>query len=260
MNSFQVSDYAPADAVQWDAFIAGCPMAVFLHSRRFLSYHGEKFRDRSLLFWKNKKLCGVFPAAESGGAVASHPGATFGGIIHSGALGGEDMQHALAAAAAHYRRAGFDSLLYKAVPACYRRRPCDDDIYALHHAGAKLESCKLSSVVDLNARGPVSTRRRRGIKKAAGLEVVCGEKHAPVIWELLKENLSRRHGVKPAHTLDEVLHLAELFPDNIKFYSGVLSEKNGVRRCPVYFRFRLACAIHCFQRRRARNLRAGFFI
>ena len=79
----QVFPYSTKHADLWDAFVADCPMATFLHSRKFLSHHGDKFQDRSLLFFDERdKLCGVLPAAEYEKKIVSHIGATFGGFCH----------------------------------------------------------------------------------------------------------------------------------------------------------------------------------
>ncbi|MBE8158819.1 MAG: GNAT family N-acetyltransferase [Betaproteobacteria bacterium] len=221
----QTVPYAPAVAEKWDSFIQNCPMATFLHSRRFLSYHGDRFKDCSLVFADGEKMLGVLPAAQSGRAAESHPGATFGGVIHNGELSGEKMREAVNLAAKHYRRAGFDSFIYKAPPACYRRRPADDDLCALHELGAKLISCKLSCVINLADRGKIAHARRKGRSKAmlAGLAAACGMEYLPAIWRLVEDNMRRRHNTAPVHSPAEIAQLAEMFPNNIKFHAGMLA-------------------------------------
>ncbi len=223
----QVVSYVPSFAEEWDAFIKNCPMATFLHSRRFLSYHRDRFNDCSLVFMDGEALLGVLPAAESGQSVESHPGATFGGIVHNGKLSGEKMQEAITLAAEHYRQAGFSSFVYKAPPACYRRRPCDDDLYALHELNAQLSTCKLSCTINLADQEEISYARRKGEKKAikAGLCLVTGEEYLPTIWQLVEENMQLRHGAKPVHSYAEIEYLSKLFPDNIKFYAGLLADE-----------------------------------
>ncbi|MDM5147807.1 GNAT family N-acetyltransferase [Candidatus Persebacteraceae bacterium Df01] len=222
----RIAQYSRADAQIWDDFINHCPMATFLHSRRFLSYHKNRFNDCSLLIFNNEKLCGVLPAAAEKRIVASHPGATYGGIVHNGRLSGKQMLAALSAVIAHYKDQKFQTLLYKAVPTYYHQRPYADDIYALHQKGARLLRCNLSSVIDLTDRGVVSTRRQRGKKKAirANIRVDYGKSYAPAIWQLIEDNLLAQHNTVPAHTQTEILHLANLFSDNIIFYAGILKD------------------------------------
>ena len=218
--------YTPTAAEEWDAFIESCPMATFLHSRRFLSYHGDRFNDCSLLFVDGESLLGVLPAAATEKTVESHPGATFGGIIHNGDLTGNKMQEAVRLAAAYYRQAGYSSLIYRAPPACYRRRPCDDDLYALYQSGANLSACKLSCVINLVDRGKISHARHKGKKKAIreGLTLASGVEYLPAIWQLVENNMYLRHRSKPTHSYDEIARLSEMFPDNIKFYAGLLAD------------------------------------
>ena len=87
-----VRSFAPADADRWDALVASAVNATFLHTRRFLSYHGERFADRSSIVCDSDgRIVGVFPAAldpADPGVVVSHPGITYGGLVHDGSLGG----------------------------------------------------------------------------------------------------------------------------------------------------------------------------
>jgi hypothetical protein len=112
--------FAAADAERWDAFCADAINATFLHTRRFLSYHGERFVDRSLVLEdESGRWLGVLPAAvdpDDAGVVVSHPGITYGGVLHQGALRGEAMLDAVVAAARCWREGhGHRALRYKAV-------------------------------------------------------------------------------------------------------------------------------------------------
>src|ERR1051326_8316897 len=51
-----------------------------------------------------------------------------------------------------YAAVGVDTLVYKAVPHVYHRRPSADDVYALHRLGARLVRCDLSCALDVAAR------------------------------------------------------------------------------------------------------------
>ena len=45
----RVVPFTPAHSDRWDEIAERAPMGTFLHTRRFLSYHGERFRDASVL-------------------------------------------------------------------------------------------------------------------------------------------------------------------------------------------------------------------
>jgi hypothetical protein len=197
-------------------------MGTLLHTRRFLGYHGDRFEDASLTLRDDRdQLVGVLPAAIDRGderLVVSHPGATFGGLVHDGSLAGPAMLDALAALARHYGDRGFDRFRYAAVPFIYHRQPSEDDLYALFRHGAERVRCDLSCAVDLEEGPPRrSSRRRRGLAKAEreGVEVAEGPELVDDLWPVVEANLGERHGARPVHSHGEMRDLLERFPDRI---------------------------------------------
>jgi hypothetical protein len=203
--------FSEADAPAWDAFCAASHTATLLHTRRFLSYHGTRFADRSLVLEADGRWLGLLPAALDPAEprrVVSHPGITYGGLVHHGALRGERAIEALQAAAAHYAAQGLRQLQYKAVPYIYQAAPAQDDLYALGRMGARRVRCDLSSAIELAHPLPVSERRRRTLKKAqrAGLRRACG--------------IAQAGAIQPVHSLAEITLLAERFPQQIEFHAA----------------------------------------
>lgn len=219
--SLSVRPYETTDENVWDEFCMRALQATLLHTRRFLSYHGDRFSDCSLIIEDEGKCVGLFPAAHSPldpACVISHPGITYGGVLHSGDLRGERMVSALAEICDHFRARAVERLTYKAVPNFYHRAPAQDDIYALFRIGAKLSRCDMSCTIDLQYRLAVSERRRRSLKKAikSGVEIVEGSQYLPNLWVVLVENLATKHGANPVHSLDEIVLLADRFPEHIR--------------------------------------------
>jgi hypothetical protein len=220
--SVHVRRFSPAEAEAWDAFAREAHQGTLLHTRAFLSYHGHRFLDLSLfLLDEAERLIGLLPAAahpKDETCVVSHPGSTYGGVVHQGELKGEKMVEALTAIAHFYAQAGAERLVYKPVPSLYHRVPAQDDLYALFRLGARRIGCDLSSAIDLERRLPVSSRRRRSLAKArkAGLEIVEGNGFLAPLWAVVEENFARKHGAKPVHTLEEMALLAQRFPEEIK--------------------------------------------
>jgi hypothetical protein len=231
LGHVRISAFDDRDAAEWNEFIIRAPMATFLHSRRFLNYHRERFADQSLMLRDTRaNLLGVFPAATDPGderRVVSHPGITFGGVLHDGSLGGGMMVQALAEIRDYYAQRGFGVIRYKAVPHIYHLRPAADDIYALTRAGAELSRCDLSCAIDLGNRPKPSERRQRGARKALarGVEVAADWKALDQFWVVLDENLMSRHGVRPTHSADEMRLLQSLFPDAIELVAARLGNR-----------------------------------
>jgi hypothetical protein len=232
--------YAESDAQAWDELVVEAPMATFLHSRRFLSHHRDRFADAScLILDEGANLVGVLPAATDptdASCVVSHPGLTYGGLVHKGGLHGERAIAALEALCSHYRRLGFETLRYKAVPYIYHRAPCSDDIYALFRCDAVRYRSNLSCTIDLANRRDPSSRRKRALKKAQkhGVDVREGPECASALWPVLEQNLASRYGAAPVHSLAEIEHLHGLFPDNLAFV--VASQEGDVTAGVVLFK------------------------
>lgn len=229
--------FTPADADRWDDLVARAPMATFLHTRRFLSYHRDRLQDASLTIDdEHGALQAVLPAAldPAGDTVVSHPGATFGGIVHDGGLYAEDVRRALRAAAAHYAESGHARLRYKAVPHIYHRMPSADDVWALGALGASRAACALSCAIDLAERRRPSARRARSLRKAERAGVAVSEERPLAdVWPVLTEALERRHGERPVHDLEEIELLAGRFPGLIRPVTATLDGE--VAACVVLF-------------------------
>ncbi len=228
--SIEVVRLGPEHERAWDEFCAGAVNATLLHTRRFLSYHGDRFKDRSLLVLEKGKLAGVFPAAESPfdpSMVISHPGATYGGVVHQGRLFGTRMIDVLSAINEHYAKAcGYRRLQYRSVPHIYAQMPAQDDSYALFRLGAKRVRCDLSCTIDLANRAAVSERRKRGIKKSAKtVEVKRDVSFLPDLWGVIAENLARKYAAKPVHSLSELTLLRGRFPHEIVIRSALIGGK-----------------------------------
>jgi hypothetical protein len=196
--------------------------------RNFLSYHGDRFQDQSLLIEDERNgIVGVFPAAREPNdsiTVTSHPGITYGGMVHQGELRGESMIDALRLVADYFASAGYRRLRYKAIPHIYQSKPSQDDLYALFRLGATRSRCELSCTIDLSATRSTSGRRRRGQSKArrAGVKVEIGSARFEDFWQVLSDNLLSRHGAAPVHSLDEILLLHRRFPAAIHLAAGLL--------------------------------------
>jgi hypothetical protein len=224
------SAYTDADAERWDRCVARSPNGTFLHTRRYLGYHGTRFADASLVLESTGgELKAVFAAAADPAdphTVVSHPGLTFGGLVGANALAGEAVYDALVAIGRVYAARGFRRLRYKAVPSFYQRGPCADDLHALFRLGAARDRCDLSATIDLDHPLPESHGRRQSVALAgrAGIALHSGVEHLPAFWEVLSANLAARHDTRPVHSIDEIARLAALFPEAIECRVAMLAD------------------------------------
>lgn len=217
-----IKKYSEQDFQTWDGFVDTCYNAIFFHKRLFLSYHGDRFNDESLLIYDDNRLVALLPAAidpQDDRKIVSHPGLTFGGLLHNGFLRGENCVLVFEKIIEYYKANGFKKILYKVIPFFYNQAPAQDDLYALIRLDAKRIRCDLTATINLDYYLPIRSERRiRSLKKSmiAGLEIKEGYQDLSIFWQLMEENLYNRHKLKPTHNIDEISLLIERFPSNIK--------------------------------------------
>jgi hypothetical protein len=245
----QAAQYTDAGSMQWDSFVAASPTGTMLHTRRFLSYHGQRFDDISLLFFDaSGALCGLLPAAVSRDdptLVVSHPGATYGGILLAPQKTGLAAFAILEAARQFFFQRGFKRFQYKSVPPHIHHPLSQVDVYALWRLGAKLYRRDLWSIIDLHRPRWIKDSRRRKLRQAGehGLRVIedNSEQAYEVFYALLVQCLASRHAVSPVHSLEEMKQLYRRFPDKISLWIAL--DVSGECIAGVWI-FRLDTAAH----------------
>lgn len=219
-----IEHYTPAMAEQWDATMPLTRNGTFLHLRRYMDYHSDRFADRSLIARDDSgRIVALLPACARGTTLSSHSGLSYGGWLMTPRADMLAMLDIWAEATQVALADGFDTLLYKPSPHIYHRYPAEEDLYALFRAGATVESVLISSVVDNAAPLGFDMASRQSVRKAARRGITPGRSDDWAgFWQVLSELLSARYGAKPVHTLDEITLLAGRFPENIALYTATL--------------------------------------
>jgi hypothetical protein len=174
------------------------------------------------------RLVGVLPTAEDPHdptTVVSHPGITYGGIVHDGSLRGERFIEALGLVTNQLSDLGYTRFRYKTIPWIYHRHLACDDSYALFRLQGQRSRCELTATVDLEHPAKPSHGRRTGLQLSsrAGVEVYFGWEYIAEFWHVLEANLAERFGAAPTHSLAEINHLHDLFPEE----TGLLVARVG---------------------------------
>src|SRR4029079_14677828 len=110
-----------------------------------------------------------------GATLESHAGLTFGGWVCGDEMTAATMLELFAVLQRRLAGDGVSLLRYRAVPYVYHRAPAGEDLYALHHLGARVVRRAPLSAIDQRRPLPGQTRRRRGLQRAAKSGLVCGE-------------------------------------------------------------------------------------
>lgn len=221
---FSIKQYTAADREVWNtATDSIVRQPSFLFNRHYMEYHSDRFKDASLIVTDAKdKVLALFPAnvcRTNDLRVESHGGLTYGGLLTSPHLTTQLMGDVINGIIAHYQAQGFNSLIYKPIPYIYDDYPCQEDLYWLFRHNATLFTRQIASVIDLEHPYPMSTLRKRKVKKAeklACLRMELGPQHLKAYWLILDAVLQARHDAQPVHTLNEIEQLMQRFKHNIQ--------------------------------------------
>ncbi|MCX9148591.1 GNAT family N-acetyltransferase [Erythrobacter sp. WG] len=187
-----------------------------MHTRRFLSYHGDRFDDESLCLWSEPgaRLEAVLPLARSPGdaeVVVSHPGSTFGGLIEP-SIDPARRAGLLAAAAGILLDRGYRRLAYKPAPAIFGAQFDESDLRLMTHVG-QVRRCNLWNFIRLDHHHELAPKRRASVKAASRKGVTVRQAQGDDEWlafhALLTANLASRHAAAPVHSAEEMLLLRQ---------------------------------------------------
>ena len=222
----EIRRYTAECADQWNLFVAASKNGTFLFDRRYMDYHSDRFADHSLMFFDDQRLLAVLPAHIKDDTFCSHNGLTYGGLIMGWELRAAQTLAIFRMLNDYLRNLGIRRVHYKCIPWIYHRLPAEEDLYALYHVcHATIVARDYSTNIFLGANMRWERIRRRGITRAlqAGITVEKSDDYG-AFWQVLDDNLWRRHQVHPVHTLQEITLLHSRFPENIVLYQAV---RNG---------------------------------
>ncbi|SEA23129.1 GNAT family N-acetyltransferase [Bizionia paragorgiae] len=201
-----------------------------------MEYHSDRFKEASLLIFRNDKLVAVFPMNAVGNTVISHQGLTYGGLLFGTNV---KFNHVLAifrAVLKHLSESKITTLGLKVLPDIYASFPNDELKYLMFILQAKLERRDVLSVIPLSEVVKRSKDRKEGTKRGVknGL-VVKEETQMEGFWKsLLEVNLQQKYKTKPVHSLEEIQLLKSRFPKNIRQFN-------------VYYKNRLVAGTTIFE-------------
>jgi len=156
----------------------------------------------------------------------SHQGLTYGGLVTSSKITAIDVIAIFESLSLFLKENKIKEVVYKVLPLIYHKQPMQEDIYTLFRLQAEKISCTLSSTIFNDNKILFTESRKSGLRKAQKMGVSVHESDDfKYFWDILDDNLSNNHGVKPVHTLEEIQKLRNLFPENIKLFCCFVNEK-----------------------------------
>lgn len=209
------------DREEWADFVHRSNNGTLFHLPQFLDYHPEgRFDNRHLVVRDGEEMLAVVTGAvtegDGGSWFSSYPGASYGGPVIPDRLGLRKVENVVDAVVRYCRDQGWAGVRMTLPPQIYFRRPHNYIDFALSKQGLTYSKRELTAVIDLSRFGEeidlaFRSSARRGVRKAekSGIRVEENEDFA-VFYPVLEANLKDRHGVRPTHTLQELVRLREL--------------------------------------------------
>jgi hypothetical protein len=221
VKNYSVKLYQKNDYNNWNSFIGQAKNATFLFHRDFMEYHSDRFQDYSLIVLDGEKWVAVLPANVVGNEVFSHQGLTYGGLIYNEKLKLASVIAIFKCVLSFLNDNKIQKLQLKLIPSIYHQKPAEELHYALFLAEAQLRRRDSMSVVDLSKSYSLSKLRKRGVKNGINNGLVIKEVDGfSEFWnEILIPNLAQKHQAKPVHSLQEIIKLKVLFPENIRQFN-----------------------------------------
>lgn len=209
-----VESYTDDDRETWNEFVDRSKNATFLHDRRYMEYHEDRFEDASAIVRYKDDVLALFPANMKGDTVQSHGGLTYGGVLSDEEMTTPKMLATFDALRHWCLDRGAESMYYKTIPTIYHSIPAQEDLYALFQNQARLVRRDVTSVIYPGAIAPVRDGRRRSIEDAGSSVAVGITRRLTDLeryWRIVRENLSERHDAEPTHSFDEISYLLHTF-------------------------------------------------
>ena len=212
---------------EWDNFIDISKNSTFLFKRDFMDYHSDKFKDNSLLIYKNSKLVALFPLNITDGKVYSHQGLTYGGIIVKYDIKFIKYLELFTEVLNYLHDISIDKLFIKQIPLIYNSNFNGELDYLSFISGGVIYRRDIISVIDMQNDFKISKDRIQGYKRGLknNLEIREVDNFDDFWNSLLIPTLSKKYSVKPVHNLDEIKQLKDSFRENIKQFNVYHKDK-----------------------------------
>lgn len=224
----EIKRYLDSDKDIWNTFNQKAKNRLFMFDRNYVDYHRDRFRDHSLIIYRDGELIALFPACERNNNLLSHAGLTYGGFLTDNTMKQHTMNECFEELMTYAREKGFESILYKTIPHIFHKQPAEEDRYALYAYGGKLVTVDASTYVDLGDPLRMSKGRKAQISRAKRegviIKVLTDLKSYEDFISLENEVLESRHETHAVHSAEELKMLHDQFPDNIHLFAAI---KNG---------------------------------
>lgn len=219
----EIINYTEEWKEKWDRFVLESNNGTMFHMQKFFDYHApEKFTFNHLIFLEKNEITALLPGAMTGTKFESPIGASYGSIVTKDVKFKKAME-IVSTLLQYAGDNGIDELELTAPPVVYENHPNQNLDFAMLWQGFSYELHYISSAIKLDHDTDIISRFsptiRRNIRKSLknkDIRVEINERYDE-FYPILLDNKSR-HNVKPTHSLEDLLKLKKLLPDNLKLF------------------------------------------
>lgn len=218
--------YNSNDFEKWNFFVSEARNSLFMHDRKYMEYHSDRFIDNSLMFYEDEELIALLPANRKEKELISHGGLTYGGFIINQKMKQYKMLECFDALKTYMKENDFELFIYKTIPYCYYKNPAQEDLYALFKNNAEILKIEPSSVLDFRypIKMPKGRKSQIGRAKREGVKIELSTDYDTFI-NLENSVLTKHHNTKAVHSGSELSFLHEKFPEQIELYSAMYNDQ-----------------------------------
>ncbi len=215
--SYQIIRYREDLKNQWDDFIANSGNGTFLHRRDYMDYHADRFKDFSLMIFKNNSLISTLPAHREGTQLIAHNGLTYSDFIFDKKVRIAPQIDLINASFDFLLNQGFTDFFVKTIPSFFHNQPNASSLYLYHRMLGHLSEIKPFFVLHTD-NYQLNKGRKKNLKRIQkqNLSISDDLKYLDDYWQIVNKNLRLTHRTRPVHTLEEIQLLAQRFPEQIK--------------------------------------------
>ena len=207
---------------EWEKFISDSNNGTIFQKQAFLKYHiNRKFVDGSLVIKNKSTIVAVVPAAIKKNILYSHPGSSYGGIVLSHSLDFKMIHDILKVIDEYCIAQKYKALFLINSPSIYQKKSDQSLDYLLQWNGFKQTELYISHAVDMSKTSDIlsllTKRKRRYINNNQELNSLTFEEEAYLdeFYDILIAS-KKKYNTTPTHSLDELIKLKDMFPQQIK--------------------------------------------
>tara|TARA_Y100000996_G_scaffold150281_1_gene115731 strand:- start:1972 stop:2961 length:990 start_codon:yes stop_codon:yes gene_type:complete len=233
-----IKKYNKSYEKSWNQFIEKSNNGTLFQTRQFLNYHiNRTFNDFSLLIYHHKTLIAVLPGVKiiknKTNFFHSHPGTSYGGFILQKKLNFKLINEIINAIDQYLIQKKFKKIFLINSPRLYWKQPHDVLDYLLQWNQYQIKELYISHATnipcDIKIDKLLSKRKRRYIVNNEQLKNFTFQKiktniEFQKLYKLL-EQTKQKFKTTPTHSIDELMKLCKLFPNNIAIYISKLNNE-----------------------------------